>query len=106
MTAYEYYKKHFAQRAIPEEAFDGAVERARVVLNKIKSTYKTDKCNLFEELALYHMAEEIYRDDRSRDVVQRKLGNVSVRYADPRPLEERLFKIAALYLNIYRGVGQ
>ena len=106
MTTYEYYLHNFAFRTIPEEAFDRVVERARAVLKKYESIYTVKKYNLTEELALYHMAEEIYRDDLSRDVVQRTLGNISIRYADPRPLEERLFKIAALYLNIYRGVGQ
>ena len=106
MTTYEYYKKHFAGRVIPEEAFDGVVERARVVLGKIESTYKVKKCNLSEDFALYQMAEEIYREDLRNAVRQSKVGNVSVIYADTEPLEKRLFRIAGLYLDIYRGVGQ
>lgn len=104
MTDYEYYKKHFAMRTIPEEYFDGAVQRARVVLKKIESTYKVKKCNLTEELALYRMAEEIHRDDMWQNVAQRTIGSVTIRYADPRPLNTRLFKIASQYIDIYRGV--
>ncbi len=104
MTTYEYYRKHFASRTIPEEYFDGAVERARVVLNKILSTCKVKKCNLTEELALYRMAEEIHRDDVCQNVAQRTIGSISIRYIDPRPLETRLFKIASMYMEIYRGV--
>ena len=105
MTNYGYYKKCFAFITIPEEYFDGAVERARVVLNKIKSTYKVEKNTVNEELALYRMAEEIYRDDMSKDVAQRSIGSVTIRYISPVPLEKRLLGIAFCYLRIYRGVG-
>jgi len=106
MVTYDYYKKYYAGSVIPEEAFSGAVERAKVVLDKIERTYKVRKCNLTEEFALYRMAEEIYRDDERRDVIQRAVGDVSVRYADPQPLEQRLFKIASMHIDIYRGVSQ
>ena len=85
MTNYEYYKKHYASRTIPEEYFEGAVERARVVLNKIESICKVKKCNLTREFALYRMAEEIHRDDLCQNVAQRTVGAVSIRYVDPRP---------------------
>lgn len=106
MTTYDYYKKHFACRTIPEEAFDGVVERARVVLDKIKSAYKVKNCAVTEGFALYRMAEEIYRDDQRQSVAQSRVGEVSVIYAQDVPLEKRLLRIASLYLKIYRGVGQ
>lgn len=106
MTDYEYYIKHYSIRVIPESAFCGAVNRARVVLDNILGSYKAKRCAVAEELALYRMAEEIYWDDQRNMVRQSKVGNVSVTYADTASLKRRLYEIASSYLRIYRGVAQ
>ena len=105
MTTYEYYTKYYAFKTIPEAAFEGVMERARAVLEKIKSTYRVSECRIPEELALYRMAEEIYRDDQYGDLKQSKAGNVAVIYADREPLNVRLFRIASANMTIYRGVS-
>ena len=111
MVTYEFYKDSYLGSAIPENAFSGVAARAEAALAKIK---RSDSLRaggeIAEKLAICAMAEAIYQHmDRKQELLQAKMGEVSVRYSDPgyekKNLSRELYSRACLYLDIYRGVA-
>lgn len=110
MVTYEFYKNSYLGSAIPESAFSGVAARAEAALAKMKRMYEVRSSGeALEHLAICAMAEAIYQqEDRKPEVLQAKMGEVSVRYSDPgtekKNLSRELYRRACVYLDFYRGV--
>ncbi len=111
MVTYEFYQNSYLGSAIPENAFSGVAARAEAVLAKMKRIYEIRSSGeMAEKLALCAMAEAIYTyEDRKQEVLQATVGEMSVRYSDTtvekKNLSRELYRRAAVYLDIYRGVA-
>lgn len=111
MVTYEFYQNSYLGSAIPENAFSGVAARAEAVLSKMKRIFEVRSSGeMAEKLALCAMAEAIYSyEDRKQEVLQARMGEVSVKYSDPgkekKILSRELYRRAAIYLDIYRGVA-
>ena len=111
MVDYDFYVNSYLGSAIPENAFSGVAARAEAALNKMKRIYEIRAGGeMAEKLAICAMAEAIYQHmDRKQELLQAKMGEVSVRYSDPgyekKNLSRELYSRACVYLDIYRGVA-
>ena len=111
MVTYAFYTDSYLGSAIPENAFSGVAARAEAALDKMKRIYEIRSGGeMAETLAICSMAEAIYRHmDRKQELLQAKMGEVSVRYSNPgyekKNLARELYGRACVYLDIYRGVA-
>lgn len=107
MVDFDYYTNTYLGSAIPETAFEGAIQQASRALSRFKRLYQVTAPRDGEKLALCAMAERIHAENcRPRDAVSTTLGHVKVQYSQKRrSLERELYDQARLYLDIYRGVS-
>lgn len=110
MVTFDFYQNSYLGSAIPENAFSGVAAQATAALARLKRTYEVSSDGEeAEKLAICAMAEAIYaQKDRAPGMTAATVGGVSVRYdntADAaRALSRELYRRAAIYLDIYRGV--
>ena len=110
MADYVFYTDVYLGCAIPEKAFPGMALRAREALERIQRICRvTVPGEDSLKMAICAMAETLYAHSKRRGgVVSASTGEVSVRYegagqAD-RLLRQELYRQAAIYLDICRGV--
>lgn len=112
MADFTFYTQEYLGTQIPQKAFDGVIRQAGAVLNRLRRIYRVADCTPAEEnMALCAMAESIYAWEKCRGGISgASVGSVSVSYdrAEDREkaLSRELYRKAAIYLDIYRGVGQ
>ena len=112
MVSYEFYTGTYLGSLIPEKAFTSLAQRAGEALEGLQRRYRVNSWG--EEsvaMALCAMAETLYtHSQRKSGVTAASVGEVSVRYEDGassrRSLQRELYDKAAIYLDIYRGVGK
>jgi hypothetical protein len=109
MVEYDFYANIYLGSAIPEKAFPGMAARARDALVRLENIYKVVSAG--EEsrnMAICAMAEAIFEARRHSGLRSANVGSVRVQYEDGsgKALQRELYRRAATYLDIYRGVGQ
>lgn len=106
MADFAFYRDTYLGLRIPEKQFDGCVARAREALAAFRRRYTVTGGTEEERLALCAMAEAVWEAYRRGGAVSATVGSVSVRYGeDEDRLWRELYEKAAIYLDIYRGVG-
>lgn len=99
MPRYGYYREAYGGSKIPEEEFPALIHRAQAVLQNLERRYTLTGSQDARFLALCALAEALWEDEA---VTAQTLGSVTVRY---RRSANALYRAAARYLDIYRGVG-
>lgn len=108
MVDYEFYVNCYMGNAIPEKAFPAAEAHASAALERLLRTYQVwDSGEESRRLAVCAMAETVYAYSKRRGgVSSASIGGVSVRYdSTDKSLWQELYRQAAIYLDIYRGVS-
>ena len=113
---YEFYKEYYKGDALGEEEFPPLIARAEQQLQRYKRTYRVTGTQEAEKYALCAMAEAIGYFDAAQNgqggLRYASVGTVSVSgkgiYSQvdisPEARERELYRRAALYLDIYRGI--
>lgn len=106
MVDYEFYVDQYLGSTIPENGFSGVAARAQRYLEKLKRVCRVEASGeTAEKMAICAIAESLWRN-RNSGVASASVGSVSVRYdSDKAALRRELYEKAAIYLDIYRGVG-
>ena len=106
MVDYKFYVNCYLGSAIPEKAFSGVAARAEAALARMKRIYQvTATGEGAQQLALCAMAEALYAHGEQENVSSARFGELSVQYEKRKSLTRELLSRAAIYLDIYRGVG-
>lgn len=106
MADYGFYVSTYLGQQIPENAFSQLAAQAAGVLGSYERKYRVTGGEDARRMAICAMAECLQDHHRRCRHTAASVGSVSVRYDAPRePLERRLYKAAATYLDIYRGVA-
>lgn len=105
MADYEYYVNCYLGNLIPEQAFSALAMRAKAYLDKLSRTFLVSGGEDERAMAVCAMAEELYRNDSRKGVASASIGGVRVQYRENAQTQEssRLYRAAAIYLDIYRG---
>lgn len=106
MVSYAFYTGQYLGTMIGQKAFDGLARRASAELNRLKRTYQVRGEPVAENMAVCAIAEVLCTADRSCGVRSASVGGVSVSYRDETAVRREIYRAAAVYLDIYRGVGQ
>lgn len=109
MVDYDFYVNCFLGSAVSEAAFPGAAAEAARILAHFKRTYRVDGGEQAQKLAVCAMAEVLCSHAKRRGgISSASVGSVSVHYggidAADQALNRQLYRSAATYLDIYRGV--
>ena len=105
MVDYGFYLNTYLGEKIPEKAFPALAAQAAGVLGAYDRHYQVSGGETQRNMAICAMAEKLQEHHRLCRHTAASVGNVSVRYERPRePLERQLYRAAATYLDIYRGV--
>lgn len=107
MISFEFYVNSYMGAAISEKAFDALAERAKAVLARLERIYRVEGTEVERAMALCAMAEVLHRwKGRPLGVRAESVGSSSVQYAQEaeRLLERELYRQAAVYLELYRGI--
>ena len=114
---YGFYVNQFGGSSISQEDFPELERRARDRLGRYERTYRVEGDENARKMAICAMAEAIAYYDAARNgeggLRYASVGTVSVSgkgiYArvdiSPAAQERELYRTAATYLDIYRGVG-
>ena len=108
MVDYNFYCNEYLGSLISPKAFPEMARQAEDALSMLKRKYRvTSSGEESEKLALCAMAEAIFRTKRRGAVSAATVGSVSVRYdgENEKDLKRELYRCAAIYLDIYRGVS-
>ena len=111
MVDFQFYTQIYLGDRIPMQVFDRYAKRAEEELNRIQRLYQvTVPGSDSRDLAICAMAETLYDHSKRRGgITAASAGQVSVRYDNTdtadRQLRRELYEKAAIYLDIYRGVG-
>lgn len=107
MVQYGFYTDQYQGFKIPEKDFAYAVQRAEDALERFKRIYRvTSTGPVSENMALCAMAEAVYAaSKRAGGVTSATMGKVSVHYGKTESLHRQLLSMAAIYLDIKRGVS-
>ena len=107
MVKYEFYVNQYVGSLIPEKVFPGISAQAQRVLNRLKKTYRVESSGLeAESMAICAMAETLWQN-RNQGLSSANIGSVTVQYeTDRKAVRRALYETAAIYLDIYRGVGE
>ena len=107
-VSYQFYMDTYHGGAISETEWPAAEREARANLEKLgrSCTVRADTEDAMKN-AVCAVAEVLMDDAGSRGVGSASIGSVSVSYsAEKQPsLARRVSSAAALYVEIYRGVG-
>ena len=109
MVDSDFYLNGYLGSAISEAAFPGAAAEAARILEHFKCTYRVDGGEQAQKLAICAMAEVLCSHAKRRGgISSTSVGSVSVHYdgsdAGDKVLSRQLYRSAATYLEIYRGV--
>lgn len=108
MVSYDFYVNTYLGSEMGEKQFSSMAAQAEAVLARFERLYRVSGGELSRAMAVCAMAECLNEHQKRRGgVTSASVGSVSVRYdgTDPRALERELYRQAAIYLDIYRGVG-
>ena len=120
MVDYDFYVSIYRGGSVPEEEWPPCEQRAAAQLERYRRIYTvTAAAPDSEAMAVCAMAEALYGFDcmangEAGPVQSASIGSVSVSYGNaaaqmvdvsPKGQEKELYRCAALYLDIYRGVG-
>ena len=107
MADFDFYRNQYLGEAIPEKAFPSLAERAKAQLDTFCRQFTVTKADeVGRNMAICAMAEVLREHDRLCRHTAASVGSVRIQYSVPRePLERRLYRAAAIYLDFYRGVG-
>ena len=105
MVEYGFYVNTYLGEKIPEKAFASLAAQAAGVLGSYERRYQVSGGEDAKAMAVCAMAERLQEHHRLCRHTAASVGNVSVRYEVPKEsLERQLYRAAATYLDIYRGV--
>ena len=108
MVDYAFYRDAYLGSIVSEKAFPEAAARAKEYLECLKNRFRVvSSGEETEKLALCAMAEAVYQAGKRSGISSASMGSVSVHYrnASDRSLNRELYRKAAIYLDIYRGVS-
>ena len=109
MADFAFYRDVYLGSAIPEKAFREMAHRAKEILDRFCRIYQvTAEGEDSRKMALCAMAESLYTHSKHRGgITAASVGEVSVRYEDSgeQSLRRELYRKAATYLEIHRGVS-
>ena len=111
MADYGFYTDVYLGSAIPAKPFPEFALRAKEELQRLQRTYRVVSPGEDSlRMAICAMAETLYAHSKRRGgVTAATVGEVSVRYeqgaAADRSLTRELYRKAAIYLDISRGVS-
>lgn len=105
MVDFEFYVNQYLGCRIPEKSFPQMALRAQEALRSFERCCRVSGGETERKMAICAMAETLYEDHCRRGVAAQSVGSVTVRYDAGRSLRQQLFEKAAIYLDIYRGVG-
>ncbi len=109
MASYEFYRDAYCGSRIPESAFAGCAARAAAALAQLERCYVIEGGPDSRRLAICAMADELWDASCHRGLASRSVGSVSEHYVSDkytdRALWRALYRQAAVYLDIYRGIG-
>ena len=108
MVSFEFYRDTYLGTAIPEDRFVQLEKRAREELERLKKCYRVEGGEEAQAMAVCAMAECLFAyGSVSVGVRSATVGGVSVGYEQgssrEKELHKRLYRKAAIYLDIYRG---
>ena len=113
---YDFYKEHYKGDSLGEAEFPQLIGRARDQLQRYKRCYRVTGSEEAEKFAICAMAEAIGYFEAAQNgqggLRYASVGTVSVSgkgiYSQvdisPEARERELYRCAALYLDIYRGI--
>ena len=105
MADYGFYINTYLGDQIQEKAFPSLAAQAAGILDGFQRRYQVTGGENARSMAICAMAERLQEHHRRCRHAAASVGNVSVRYETPKePLERQLYRAAATYLDIYRGV--
>ena len=107
MISYEFYVNSYMGTDIPEKAFDALAAKAADALKRMERIYRVEGTAVEHAMAICAMAEVLRAwQNRPAGIRSESVGNCATQYADDgeRLLSRELYRKAAVYLDIYRGV--
>lgn len=109
MVSYDFYANTYVGEAIEASRFPRLARRAEEELAWLRRNFRVRPCGEdSEKMAICAMAEVLARYPASRGIQAQTVGGVTVRYESQklcRQKRKELYDKAAIYLDIYRGVG-
>ena len=106
MVTYAFYRDVFLGSRLEEDTFPGMIAQAERWVQKLERTYQVEPVGKdSRELAVCAVAETLDENLADRDVIQSTVGKVSIRYSEKKSLERKLYRSAAVFLKICRGVS-
>lgn len=106
MTDYSFYTGVYLGSSISEKAFPSLLAGAEAFLDRLKGCCRVEAAGEdSEKMALCAMAEALQRVRSRQGIKSTGVGGVSVSYETGGGLNRALYEAAAVYLDIYRGVG-
>ena len=105
MVDFSYYRDEYMGDVIPEKLFPGLQKKAAAALSRLCRDYVVSGGEEEKAMAICAMAEEMFRWQGRAGMTGATVGAVKVQYqamAD-RELLHKLYRKAAIYLDIYRG---
>lgn len=110
MVDYDFYVNSYLGSALSKGAFPSLSAQAAWELERLKRLYRVEGGEQAEKLAMCAMAEVIAEYQKQREgITSASVGAVSVHYehspGKENSLRRQLYQRAAIYLDIYRGVG-
>lgn len=109
MVDFAFYRDVYLGSIVSEKAFPEAVARAKEFLDYLKNRFQVvSSGEETEKLALCAMAEAVVQAGKRSGIRSASMGSVSVHYRDgaEKSLNRELYRKAAIYLDIYRGVSR
>lgn len=106
MADYDFYVNAYLGSSIQEKAFPSLAAQAASVLASFERRYQVSGGSDSRNMAICAMAECLQENAR-RGIASASVGQTSVHYSTEarEPLERQLYRKAAIYLDIYRGVS-
>lgn len=114
---YDFYRNEYRGSAVEQEEFPELLERAKDQLSLYRRSYRVQGDRVAEKMALCALAETIGYFDAAQNgeggLRYASVGTVSISgkgiYTEvditPAAQAKELFRAAARYLDIYRGIG-
>ena len=102
MPDFGFYRDAYLGSAIEEKAFPRLAARAAEYLQRLKMTYRVEGGEQAQAMAVCAMAEVLHAGKKP-GIRAASVGGVSVQYGED-CRERELYRAAAVYLDIYRGV--
>ena len=109
MVDYAFYRDAYLGSIVSEKAFPEAAARAKEFLDCLKTRFRVvSSGEEAEKLALCAMAEAVFQAEKRSGIRSASMGSVRVHYRDAseKSLNRELYRKAAIYLDIYRGVSR